>query len=227
MHSMPTKATRSPRPVKPSARDRLLTAASELFYAEGVHTVGIDRIIEQAGVAKASLYSTFGNKEGLVSAYLDGRHAIARERVERTLARFRTPRERLLGVFDEVGEQVTRPGFNGCAFVAASAESHSGGAVEVAADHHRAWMRGFLAQLAAEAEVADPERLAHQLHMLYDAAVLSGRMDRDPSAATSARDAAAVLYDAAPKTTPATARLVPTAPTGGVARSDGAAPVES
>src|SRR4051812_17426026 len=49
-----------------SARDRLLAAANELFYEEGVHTVGIDRVIERAGVAKASLYSTFGSKDGLV-----------------------------------------------------------------------------------------------------------------------------------------------------------------
>lgn len=63
---------------KASARDRLLDAANELFYREGVHTVGIDRIIEHAGVAKASLYNTFGNKEGLVSAYLDGRHLVVR-----------------------------------------------------------------------------------------------------------------------------------------------------
>ena len=53
----------------PSARERLLAAANELFYDEGVHTVGIDRVIERAGVAKASLYNTFGNKEGLVCAY--------------------------------------------------------------------------------------------------------------------------------------------------------------
>jgi len=60
---------------KPSARERLLAAANELFYTEGVHTVGIDRVIEQAGVAKASLYNTFGSKEELVHAYLEGRHA--------------------------------------------------------------------------------------------------------------------------------------------------------
>ena len=56
----------------PSARERLLTAASELFYDEGVHTVGIDRVIERAGVAKASLYNTFGSKDELVRAYLEG-----------------------------------------------------------------------------------------------------------------------------------------------------------
>ena len=56
-----------------SARERLLAAADELFYEEGIHVVGIDRIIDKAGVAKATLYSTFGNKEGLILAYLQAR----------------------------------------------------------------------------------------------------------------------------------------------------------
>ena len=57
-----------------SARQRLLAAASELFYAEGVHTVGVDRIVARAGVAKATLYALVGNKDGLVRAYLTERH---------------------------------------------------------------------------------------------------------------------------------------------------------
>ncbi|SCD51255.1 transcriptional regulator, TetR family [Streptomyces sp. DvalAA-14] len=194
-----TKPATKSTAAKPSARERLLAAATDLFYREGVQSVGIDRIIDQAGVAKASLYNTFGNKEGLVRAYLDGRHVIVRERVTRTLTRFRTPRERLLGVFDAAGETVTAPGFNGCAFVAATAETHPGSAIEAVADDHRRWMRGLLVELATEAGVADPESLARQLHLLYDGAVLSGRMDRDPSAATTARAAAAVLLDAAEK----------------------------
>src|SRR6204780_3428239 len=119
---------------EPSARDRLLAAAGELFYADGVQTVGIDRIIAHAGVAKASLYNIFGSKEELVRAYLESRHAGTRERISRALTRFRTPRERLLGVFDAQGEQFTDPAFNGCAFVMASAEAPAGGAVGRAAD---------------------------------------------------------------------------------------------
>lgn len=184
---------------KPSARERLLASANELFYREGVHTVGIDRIIEHAGVAKASLYNTFGNKEGLVSAYLASRHERTRDRITRALTRFRTPRERLLGIFDAQGEIFTAPEFNGCAFVAASAESPRGGVVEHAADDYRAWIRTLLTDLSAEAGVADPEGLARQLHLLYDGSLLSARMDRDPSAASTAREAAAALLDAAPR----------------------------
>ncbi|HSS88036.1 MAG TPA: TetR/AcrR family transcriptional regulator, partial [Streptosporangiaceae bacterium] len=83
---------------RPSARERLLAAANELIYNEGVHTVGIDRIIEQAGVAKASLYNTFGSKDELVRAYLEMRHASVTERIMQAVERYDTPRERLLAV---------------------------------------------------------------------------------------------------------------------------------
>src|SRR5258707_9403962 len=121
--------TSAPATVDPrrSARERLLDAADELFYYGGVQTVGIDRIIEHAGVAKASLYNTFGSKEELVRAYLKARHAQTRERMARELqARFRTPRERLVGAFEIQGLAFTEPDFRGCAFVSASAESEVG-----------------------------------------------------------------------------------------------------
>ncbi|MEE4545227.1 TetR/AcrR family transcriptional regulator [Streptomyces sp. V4-01] len=188
---------------RPSARERLLTAADELFYREGVQSVGIDRIIEHAGVAKASLYNAFGNKEGLVRAYLELRHERNRLRVTRAMTRYRTPRERLLGVFEAQGELFTTPDFNGCAFVAASAEAPHGGSVELAAGEYRHWLRGFLTDLAAEAGAPDPEALARRLHLLYDGATLSARMDRDPTAAATARAAAVTLLDAALPAEPA------------------------
>ncbi|MFI5780802.1 TetR/AcrR family transcriptional regulator [Nocardia sp. NPDC051570] len=182
---------------KGSARERLLAAADELFYSEGVQSVGIDRIVRQAGVAKASLYNLFGSKDELVQAYLDARHANTREQVERTLTRFRTPRERLLGVFDAQGQLFTEPDFNGCAHMTASAEAQPGSPVECATDRYRQWVRTLFTDLAREAGVADYEGLARQLHLLYDGAGASARMDRDPSAATTARAAAAALLDAA------------------------------
>src|SRR5262252_2818294 len=100
-----------------SARERLLAAANELFYEQGVHTVGIDRIIEKAGVAKASLYSTFGSKEALVRAYLAGRHEARQKRLLQKLERYTTPRDRLLGVFDVLREVVVESQFRGCAFM--------------------------------------------------------------------------------------------------------------
>jgi AcrR family transcriptional regulator len=182
---------------KPSARERLLAAANELFYAEGVQTVGIDRIIEHAGVAKASLYNTFGGKEQLIRAYLDSRHTSTTERIEGALARHDTPRERLLSVFEAQGELFAQPDFHGCAFVSATAETRPGGLVDQAADEYRAWIRNLFTGLAKNAGAANPEALAKQLQLLYDGAGLSARMDHDPSAAVAARAAASALLDAA------------------------------
>jgi len=74
-----------------SVRERLLAAADELFYNEGVHTVGIDRVIEHAGVSKASLYALFGSKDELIRAYLDRRHEARRRRIEQAVARLQHP----------------------------------------------------------------------------------------------------------------------------------------
>src|SRR5450756_3000707 len=97
-------------PAAQPARERLLAAANELFYAEGVHTVGIDRVIERAGVAKASLYNTFGSKDELVRAYLESRHTRMAERIARHLARYADPRGRLLSVFEAQAELFAEPG---------------------------------------------------------------------------------------------------------------------
>ncbi|ANJ12062.1 MULTISPECIES: TetR/AcrR family transcriptional regulator [Streptomyces] len=180
------------------ARERLLQAANELFYGEGVQTVGIDRVIEHAGVAKASLYNTFGSKEGLVCAYLESRHERSRDRITRTLTRFRSPREQLLGVFDAQGEAFTDPSYNGCAFVRATAEAPEDSSVRHAAEKYRAWILGLFTELADAAGYAGPEELARRLRLLYDGAEQAARMDHDPSAATTAREAAAALLGAAP-----------------------------
>jgi AcrR family transcriptional regulator len=180
-----------------SARDRLLAAADELFYEEGIHTVGIDRVIERAGVAKASLYSTFGSKDELVRAYLNGRHARRRERITRRLAEYGNPRDRLLGVFDIQGDQFAEPGFHGCAFVNATAESAPGSTAEEATLEYRGWMRNLFTDLARDTGVPDPGGFAGQLLLLYDGANISARIDRNTAAAASARAAAATLLDAA------------------------------
>jgi AcrR family transcriptional regulator len=190
-------STTKPVADQPSARARLLSAANELFYEEGVRSVGIDRVIEQAGVAKATLYKSFGSKDELIRAYLDGRAATRREAITRELAKIDSPRERLLGIFDVLGKTFLVPGFHGCAFVNASAEALPGSTVEQASDEYRTWIRALFVELATAAGAQEPETLARQLHLLYDGAGISARMDRDPSAAAAAREAATVLVDAA------------------------------
>jgi len=193
-----TKSTDPPAAGTMPARERLLTAAEELFYAGGVHTVGIDRVIERAGVAKATLYNCFGSKDELVRAYLIRHNLAWRERLTQELpARYADPRERLLGVYDLLGESFRRPGFHGCAFANASAEAPPGGPIEDVADESRAWVVATFTDLARAAGAADPPSLARQLAMLYHAATQSARMDRDPAAAAAARAAAATLLDAA------------------------------
>jgi AcrR family transcriptional regulator len=187
----------SPRERSAAARARLLAAASELFYAEGVQSVGIDRVIEHAGVAKATLYSAFGSKEELVRAYLRARHDATRERMRRELdARYPTARERLAGVFEVQGLSFTDPGFRGCAFVSAKAEARPGGAVEEVADEYRTWLHTLFFDLAREAGARDAKTLAQQLVLLYDGAGISAWMDHDPSAERAARAVAAALVDA-------------------------------
>jgi AcrR family transcriptional regulator len=181
-----------------SARERLLVAANELFYAEGVQTVGIDRIIERAGVAKASLYNLFGSKEGLVAAYLASRHDRTTSRLTEAIARSTDPRQKILAVFDAQAQQFKQPDFNGCAFIAASTVAPPDGLVEQAANQFRAWIRSMFTDLAEQAGALDPISLGRQLHLVYDGAGLAARMDhRDPGVAPAARQAAQALLEAA------------------------------
>ena len=191
-----TVATTTSSPL--SARDRLLVAADELFYAEGVHVVGIDRIVERAGVAKASLYSIFGSKDELVRAYLENHFRRRQRRMADVLAAYSTPRERLLGVFAEVEDLLEGSEFRGCRFISASAEARSGDASEVVADEYRAWLKSLFIDLAQAAGAKDAKALGRQLSLLYDGAAVAGRMDRDRrGAAKAVRAAALALVDAA------------------------------
>jgi len=180
-----------------SPRDRLLAAASELFYENGVHTVGIDTIIERAGVAKASLYNTFGSKDGLVRAYLEARHEARRARLTSEIERHEDPRERLLAVFDVLGTTVAQPAFRGCAFANAVAESELDSAAADVTRGVRSWLLDTIVELASALEVADPAGLARQLTLLYDGALAQSRLDRTPAAAEAAKAAANALVDAA------------------------------
>jgi AcrR family transcriptional regulator len=180
-----------------SPRERLLAAANDLFYAEGIHTVGIDRVIEKAGVAKASLYSTFGSKDALVCAYLEGRHEARKARIMKKLATFDTPRARLLGVFDALHDYIGEARFRGCAFLRASAEGRTERGVRDACADARAWTRGLFTELAAAAGARQPKRLAAELVLLYDGATVAAQMDDARDAALTARAVAATLLDAA------------------------------
>ncbi len=182
-----------PAPVKTprvSARERLLASANELFYREGVQSVGIDKIIEHAGVAKASLYNSFGSKEELVHAYLESRHEVVAARITAAVEAQATPRDKILAVFDSQAVSMSRPDYRGCAFAAASAEAKPGGSVEESTRSYRTWLRALFTELATAAGAPDPGLLARQLQLLYDGAASSGNLDQDPVAAASTARAA-------------------------------------
>lgn len=196
---MAVKTTKRPTnpPAKASAKDRLLAAADELFYAEGVHVVGVDRIVEQAGVTKASLYNTFGSKDELVRAYLE-RHLVGRRsRIAQVLASHSTPRAQILGVFAEVEQLLAGSAFRGCRFISAAAESRPGEAGEVVAEEYRAFLWSLFTDLAEAAGASHPKQFGRQLFLLYDGAAVAARMDKDRGAAARAiHSAVEALLDA-------------------------------
>jgi AcrR family transcriptional regulator len=179
------------------ARERLLAAADELFYEEGFNLVGIDRVIERAGVAKASLYDCFGSKEELIRSYLQQRHEARQSRMRERLARYATPKEKILAVFDSMAEAAAKPDFRGCAFARASAEARPGSSVRVMCDESRAWNLALFADLAKQAGAADPDRVAQQLRVLYDGAMVSAHVDTSSSAVAAARAMAETVLDQA------------------------------
>ena len=160
----------------PSPRERLLAAADELFYNEGIHTVGIDRIIEAAGVAKGSLYYNFDGKDDLVRAYLLGRHASWSAQVDHAVAAATTPEDRVLAVFDVLGTLFSRPDFRGCSFMNAVAEAQPGSPEVLAAVNFRAWVHDLFTGLVEPLDVDDKVELSKQLIVLYDGAVATAQM---------------------------------------------------
>jgi AcrR family transcriptional regulator len=182
-----------------SPRERLLDAAGELFYADGVQSVGIDRVIERAGVAKASLYNTFGSKEALVEAYLDERQAwiLGRLRAAIDAVDPADPVARILAVFDAQAGLFRAPDFHGCAFSAAAAEAPRDGRISEAARAYRNQILQLFTELAAAAGASDAALLASQLQLLYDGGSVAANLDRNPSIANPARAAAASLIAAA------------------------------
>jgi AcrR family transcriptional regulator len=182
---------------RPPARERLLAAANQLFDAEGIQTVGVDRIIEQAGVSRGSFYNNFESKEQLIHTYLLGHHHSTTTHLSEAIARQSDPRQKILAVFDTQAQRIRQPDFNGCAFVSATTESPAGGVIDRDAAEFRTWVRTMFTDLADEAGAPDPDQLGRQLHVLYDGAGLTARMDRDPDISAATRAAVETLLGAA------------------------------
>jgi AcrR family transcriptional regulator len=181
--------------VETDARTRILDAAYDLFSAHGIRAVGIDAIIGRSGVARMTLYRHFGSKDELVLAFLERReqrwtkdwlqHEAERRAVD--------PGERLLAIFDVFDEWFQRDDFEGCSFINVLLETTDRSSpVRSATADQLARIRGYVAGLAAEAGVADPQRLAHKWHILMKGSIVAaGEGDRE--AARRAREIAALV----------------------------------
>jgi AcrR family transcriptional regulator len=174
--------------VSMTVRERLLVAADELFYAEGITAVGVEKIRATAGVAKSSLYEHFTSKDQLVAAYLERRSLVWREHLRAALsAADPTAQEQLTTVFAELGRWFELPGFRGCPFINAAAELPAGHPAAAIAADHRAWITALLTTITQQAEAADPDLVARQLLMLYNASMVEAHA----GSATAAADAGA------------------------------------
>ena len=185
-------------PERPSPRERLLQAADRLFYEEGVYSVGVDRILKESDVARASLYSTYGSKDQLLRAYLQNRSHGWQALVAETLpTRWGTARDRIVGIFEMLTEWFEAPGYHGCPFINASAEAGSNLAIQDVRDEHRAWVRALFTGLARDAGARDPEALSAQLVLLYDGSMAGAQLDRSAEPGRAARSAASTLLNSA------------------------------
>lgn len=188
---------------EPAVRDRLLDAAEALIYSGGIHATGVDAIVKRSGAARKSFYSHFESKEALVVAALERRD----ERwmhwfVDATLARGKSPRAHLLGMFDVLRDWFSQPDFHGCAFLNASGEiADTDDPVRVVARMHKARLLAFVRErLDACADDAGIERrgltrLARQWLVLIDGAIGVALVSGDATAARDARATAELLLD--------------------------------
>jgi AcrR family transcriptional regulator len=182
-------------PTAPDARERILDAAYELFSRNGVRAVGIDAIIERAGVARMTLYRHFDSKDALVLAFLERRE----ERWTRgwlqhdVEQRAMDPGERLLAIFDVFDEWFQQDDFEGCSFINVLLEiAEPDNDLHRASADYLARIRAFVRGLAEEAGAADPDGLAHKWHILMKGSIVAAG-EGDRQAAKRAREVAALV----------------------------------
>ena len=182
----------------PSARDRILDTAFRLFYARGIRAVGVDLIIAESGVAKATFYKHFPAKDELVLAYLDRVDGIWTGQLRAAAeAAGPDPADQLVGLFDALGTACRREGYRGCAFINAGAEAVPGTAVHARTVAHKRAVLAWLGDLAGQSGAASPDSLARSLALLLDGGLADGVLAADPEAASAAKQAAGELVAAA------------------------------
>lgn len=161
-----------------AARDRLLRVASGLFYREGIHTVGLDRVLAEAAVTRATMYRHFAGKEGLVLAYLHEEDAMIRALFADGAAHAAAPAGLLDALIGGIADDIARHHTRGCPFINAAAEyPDPQSPVRELVATHRDWFRGTLEQVLVAAGAEDPAAGAASLVLLRDAALVGGYLD--------------------------------------------------
>jgi AcrR family transcriptional regulator len=173
---MPASAETHPAK-RSEARERLLTTASGLFYAEGIGSVGVNRIVSASQVTLATFYRHFPGKEDLVVAYLQGVHDAVAERAAALTDRLEG-RELVRAIGDEVTGETSRPGFRGCAFINAASEFEDPESpVRRVVAEHRRWYYGLIRRGFDQAGHPLPGNAARHFMMLRDGAMTAGYLD--------------------------------------------------
>jgi len=193
---MTTAASQAAR-VEPDARERILQSAYELFSRRGIRDVGIDEVVEHAGVAKATLYRHFPSKDDLALAFLERReerwtHGWVEAEARRRGA---TPEEQLLAIFDTFDGWFRRTDFEACSFINVLLEmgpAHPAGGASV---DHLANIRSLVRTLAEEAGLRDPASFAHSWHILMKGSIVAAA-EGDAEAAQRAKLMGRSLIDA-------------------------------
>jgi AcrR family transcriptional regulator len=178
--------------IKPKPRERLLAAAEQLFYAEGVH-IGVDRLCEAAQVSKRSMYQHFGSKDEILVEMLN--HRAPQVMAGLDVAPDAPPRDRILAVFDSLTAQARTPEFHGCPFVSIATElkdrEHP---ASVAAASYKLELNAFFEEQARLGGATDPSALGEQLTMMFDG--ISAYSVVRGEASPAARSAVETLLDA-------------------------------
>lgn len=174
-----------------------MRAADELFYREGIHATGIDRLVESADVAKMTLYNNFGSKDELVAAWLSWRHEDWERRLSQRLAQSKSATDEILAVFDTYIDSATEPGHRGCVFLNAAAEiPGSEHPARPVVRSHKDSVRDFLVERAEALGAANAAELGEQLFVLLEGGVVTAGVRGDPGPIGAARAAAETLLAA-------------------------------
>jgi len=163
------------------ARDKILATATRIFYAEGVNAVGIDRVIAEAGVTRATLYRHFPSKQKLITTYVEEADRAVRGRVAALSESGLPPASVLRSIAEDIVGNIRFSHFRGCAFLNAAAEfPDPGDPVHKAVLAHRAWFFGVILDLFAQVGGDSNEDAARQFVMLRDGAMAAGCLS-DPA----------------------------------------------